>query len=35
MAQKYFTLDDLARMWSHKPLQHEILNRNIDRKKKS
>lgn len=34
MAQKYITLDDLARLWSHKPLQHEILTRNIDRKKK-
>lgn len=34
MAHKFMTLDDLARIWSHKPLQHEILTRNIDRMKK-
>ncbi len=35
MGLKLMTLDDLARIWSHKPLQHAILTRNIDRKKKS
>lgn len=34
MGLRIMTLDDLARIWSHKPLQHAILNRNINRKKK-
>lgn len=33
MAVKFMTLDELARMWSHKPLQHAILQRNIAKKK--
>lgn len=33
MGYKFMTLDDLARIWSHKPLQHEIIQRNIAKKK--
>lgn len=33
MRLKFMTLDDLARIWSHKPLQHAIIQKNIAKKK--
>ena len=33
MGFKFMSLDELARLWSHKPLQHAIIQRNIAKKK--